>query len=125
MPLASLQTPLQNELPKYSGQSAAQLPDSTFQVQALAVSMAITAFVTMGRILYGKDDIRWRQKFGEVIVAMGVSAASYACMAQVKQLDGYASVIIGVGCGLFLNDGIKMLKAKFGGLFPSDPKGEG
>ena len=100
-----------------------QLPTSKQESESLILVMLIAGASAFARIMYGKEDIYWRRTFGSVLVAMCVGMGTFSLAAQtLSGMSGYAAVGIGVMSGLFIDDGMKRLHARFLGQPDTEEK---
>lgn len=84
-----------------------KLPDSTLEVKSLVIVALIAGIAAFARVLYGRDEIRWRITLASVMVAMFVGMGVYSVAASYMAISGYLGVAIGVSCGLFMDDILK------------------
>jgi len=90
-----------------------RLPTSKTESHALIFVAGIAAAAAAARILYGKDEIRWRITLGSVFVSMLVGMGAYSMAAQMGEISGYMGVAIGIGSGLFVDDALRRFHEKF------------
>ena len=87
------------------------LPDSGKEGAALGFVAILAGLACVSRILYGKDDLKWRTTIGSTLVAMVVGMMVYSTLVNTTGLvGGYLTVAIGIGTGLFTDDFMKRAK---------------
>lgn len=96
----------QHRLPKEKLVMALEkLPTSAEEVRSLAMVTVIAGLACFARVLYGKDEMRWRYTVGSILVAMVTSMCVYGFLVQwFGLIGGHASAAIGAAVGLFTDD---------------------
>lgn len=85
-----------------------KLPGSDQEVQSLAFVAFIAGLAAFARVIYGRDEIRWRFTVASVIVAMTTSVLVYGvAVTYFTVIGGHMSAAIGAGVGLFTDDVLK------------------
>lgn len=85
-----------------------KLPGSDEEVRSLVFVAFVAALAAVGRLMYGRDELRWRYTVASIIVAMATSALVYGLAATYwSSIGGHLSAAIGAGVGLFTDDVLK------------------
>lgn len=103
-----------------------KLPGSQQELANLIMVSAIAGMAALGRILYGKDDLRWRYTIGSVIIAMATAwVVSGLAVQYLGEIGGQASAALAAGTGLFTDDLLRRIHGLVKGLqfsaVPRDP----
>lgn len=79
----------------------------------MVMVVIIAALAALSRILYGKEELRWRYTTASVMVAMMTAVLVYGAMVhQLGEIGGHASAAIGSGCGLFTDDALRRIHSR-------------
>ena len=82
-----------------------KLPSSNEEVTSVVMVSMIAGMAMLARILYGREELRWRYTLGGVLVAMVTAVMVYGGLIQyVGPLGGHASAAVGAAVGLFTDD---------------------
>lgn len=85
-----------------------KLPGSNEEVTSVVMVATIAGLAMVARILYGRDELRWRYVIGGVLVAMVTAVMVYGFLIQYAGVvGGHASAAVGAAVGLFTDDVLK------------------
>jgi drug/metabolite transporter (DMT)-like permease len=92
--------------------SGNKLPTSKEEITALLMVSALAGIAALARVLYGKEELRWRYTVGSLLIAMATAVVVYSMMLSVLgELGGQASAGIGAAVGIFTDDAMRRVKS--------------
>lgn len=85
-----------------------KLPSSNQEVTSLVMVAVIAGLAGLARVLYGKDELRWRWTVASCLVSMLTAIMIYGVLVrQFGEIGGHSSAAIGAAVGLFTDDVLK------------------
>lgn len=100
-----------------------KLPGSDQEVSSLLFVAFIAGLAAFARVIYGREEVKWRLMVASIIVAMTTSVLIYGASATYfGAIGGHMSAAIGAGVGLFTDDVLKRAKEYISTKrFPGEP----